>query len=58
MKPLPGVKDLAARAGMPDVMLMNDGTKVSTPAQWQKRRAEMKKTLEYYFTGISAAAAR
>src|SRR6476469_8973585 len=53
MKPLPGVKELPARAEMPDPMLMNDGTKVSTPAQWQKRRAEIKKTLEYYFTGIA-----
>lgn len=53
MKPLPGVKDLPARPEMPDAMLMNDGTKVTTPAQWRKRRAEMKQILEYYFTGIA-----
>jgi hypothetical protein len=53
MKPLPAVKDLPARAGMPDTMLMNDGTKVTTPAQWPKRRAEMKRILEYYLTGIA-----
>jgi (4-O-methyl)-D-glucuronate---lignin esterase len=52
-KPLPGVKDLPVRASMPDMMLMNDGTRVSTPAQWRKRRAEMKQILEYYFAGIS-----
>jgi hypothetical protein len=32
---------------------MNDGTKVSTPAQWGKRRAEMKQILEYYFAGLA-----
>ncbi|HEX3084157.1 MAG TPA: hypothetical protein VHP99_06515, partial [Pyrinomonadaceae bacterium] len=53
MKPLPNVKDLPDRTGMPDVMLMNDGTKVSTPAQWSKRRAEMKQILEYYFAGLA-----
>ena len=53
MKPLPGVKHLPARAEMPDVMLMNDGTKVTTQAQWRKRRAEMKRILEYYFAGIA-----
>ena len=30
---------------------MNDGTKVKTPAQWQKRREEIKKILEYYAVG-------
>lgn len=53
MKPLPGVKDLPVRAQMPDVMLMNDGTKVTTPAQWRKRRVEMKRILEYYFAGLA-----
>jgi hypothetical protein len=53
MKPLPGAKALTARAEMPDVMLMNDGTKVTTPAQWHKRRAEMKQILEYYFAGLA-----
>jgi hypothetical protein len=27
---------------LPDVLTMNDGTKVTTPAQWKKRRAEIK----------------
>jgi hypothetical protein len=27
---------------LPDVLTMNDGTRVATPAQWKKRRAEIK----------------
>jgi len=27
---------------LPDILIMNDGTKVTTPAQWKKRRAEIK----------------
>jgi hypothetical protein len=27
---------------IPDVLTMKDGTKITTPAQWQKRRAELK----------------
>jgi hypothetical protein len=27
---------------LPDVLTLNDGTKVTTPAQWEKRRAEIK----------------
>ncbi len=48
---MPGVKDLPARPDLPDVMTMNDGTKVKTPAQWQKRREEIKKILQYYAIG-------
>ncbi len=36
---------------MPDVMIMNDGTRVTTPEQWQKRREEVKDILEYYELG-------
>jgi hypothetical protein len=53
MKPLPGVNELPVRAEMPDVLTMNDGTKVTTPKQWQKRREEMKRILEYYAVGQS-----
>lgn len=53
MKPLPGVKALPVRAAMPDVMLMNNGTRVATPAQWAKRRADIKRILEYYFAGLA-----
>ncbi len=48
---LPGVKDLPVRKEMPDVMIMNDGTKVTTRTQWEKRREEMKRILEYYAVG-------
>ena len=48
---MPGVKDLPVRPELPDVMTMNDGTKVKTPAQWQKRREEIKNILEYYAVG-------
>ena len=48
---LPGVNDLPVRAGMPDVMTMNNGQKVTTVKQWEKRREEMKKNLEYYAIG-------
>ena len=48
---LPGVDQLPVRKEMPDVMLMNDGTKVTTRAQWEKRREEIKRTLAYYAVG-------
>lgn len=48
---LPGVDRLPVRKEMPDVLLMNDGTRVSTRAQWEKRRQEMKRTLAYYAVG-------
>jgi hypothetical protein len=51
MKPLPGVNDLPVRAEMPDVLMMNDGTKVTTVKQWKQRREEMKRILEYYAVG-------
>jgi hypothetical protein len=48
---LPGVKDLPVRKELPDVMVMNDGKKVTTRAQWEKRRQEIKKILAYYAVG-------
>jgi hypothetical protein len=36
---------------MPDVMSMNDGTRVTTVQQWNKRREEMKQILEHYELG-------
>jgi hypothetical protein len=47
----PEVKDLPVRKELPDVMVMDDGTKVTTPEQWQKRREEMKAILEFYELG-------
>lgn len=48
---LPGVSDLPVRKEMPDVMIMNDGTRVTTQEQWKKRREEIRQTLEYYHVG-------
>lgn len=51
LAPLPGVKDLPVRNEMPDVLTMNDGTKVRSARQWQKRREEMRKILAWYAVG-------
>ena len=48
---LPGVKDLPVRKQLPEVMVMNDGTKVTSRRQWEKRREEMKRILSYYAVG-------
>ena len=47
----PDVNDLPVRKEMPEVMTMNDGTKVTTVEQWRQRREEMKQILEYYELG-------
>jgi (4-O-methyl)-D-glucuronate---lignin esterase len=51
MKSMPGVNQLPNHPAMPDVMVMNNGQHVKTVKQWQKRREEMKRTLEYYAVG-------
>ena len=51
MGTLPGVDELPIRKEMPEVMVMNDGTRVTTPQQWQQRREEMKRILAYYAVG-------
>ena len=48
---LPGVNSLPVRKEMPDVTIMNDGAKVATERQWEKRREEMKRIMEYYAVG-------
>jgi hypothetical protein len=47
----PEVKDLPVQTNLPDVMTMEDGTKVTTLAQWRVRREEMKAILEHYELG-------
>jgi hypothetical protein len=47
----PDVNDLPVRKEMPEVMTMNDGTRVATVEQWHQRREEMKQILEYYELG-------
>jgi len=51
----PEVKDLPVRKQMPDAMTMDDGTKVTTVAQWRARREEMKAILEHYELGHAPA---
>lgn len=51
MGPLPGPAELPAITGLPDVLVMNDGSRVTTAGQWRQRREEMKRTLAYYATG-------
>ena len=48
---MPEVKDLPVRPELPDVMTMEDGTKVRTVTQWRARREEMKRILEHYELG-------
>src|SRR5690349_4312484 len=48
---LPGPDQLPVRLEMPDVLTMNDGTKVTTPEQFKERQKEMRKILEYYHVG-------
>ena len=48
---LPGVNELPTRAAMPDVMVMGDGTRVTTRRQWETRRQEMRRILSYYAVG-------
>ena len=48
---LPGVAELPSRPALPDVMVMNDGTKVTTRRQWERRREEMRHLLSYYAVG-------
>ncbi len=49
---LPGVNALPVREALPDVMAMNDGTKVANRRQWEQRREEMKRILAYYAVGL------
>ncbi len=51
MGTLPGVNALPVSKDLPDVLVMNDGTKVTTRKQWERRREEMKRILAYYAVG-------
>src|SRR5476651_698814 len=48
---MPGVDELPVRKEMPDPLVMNDGTKVTTVEQMKKRQQEIRATLEYYHVG-------
>ncbi len=47
----PDPKDLPIQTNLPDVMTLDDGSRVTTPEQWNARRSEMKAILEYYELG-------
>ncbi len=49
--PMPDVNALPLRKELPDPLVMNDGAKATTVAQWDARRTEMKRVLEYYSIG-------
>ncbi|MBN1764879.1 MAG: acetylxylan esterase [Sedimentisphaerales bacterium] len=53
---LPGVDKLAVIEELPDPFLMNNGRRVHTPGEWEKRRAEMKAMILYYQYGHMPAA--
>lgn len=48
---MPGVAALPEHPGLPDPLVMNDGTRVTTPEQWARRRNEIRHILEYYAVG-------
>jgi hypothetical protein len=49
--PMPGVNALPLREEMPDVMVTDEGRRVTSAAQWKQRREEMKRVLAYYAVG-------
>ena len=52
---MPGVKELPVRNELPDPMITEDGKEVTTREQWQARREEMKRILQYYAVGAMPA---
>ena len=51
MATLPSVVDLPVQKEMPDPLVMRNGEKVKSVAQWRQRREEMKEILEFYELG-------
>jgi hypothetical protein len=51
MPPMPGVDNLPSRPEMPAVLTMNNGQPVRNAEQWNERRSEMRRMLEYYAVG-------
>lgn len=49
---LPAPTELPSRPGLPDPLVMMDGTRVTTKEQWfEKRRPELKKLFQHYMYG-------
>ncbi len=53
MPEMPGVNQLPNRPAMPDIMTLNNGRRVKTLKQWEERREQMKRILEYYAVGLA-----
>lgn len=53
MPDMPGVDQLPVRTEMPPVMTLENGKPVKTQKQWEERRGEMKRVLEYYAVGLA-----
>jgi hypothetical protein len=53
MPDMPGVDQLPLRPEMPDVMALDNGKPVKTLKQWDERREQMKRILEYYAVGLA-----
>jgi hypothetical protein len=51
MPDMPGVDQLPNRPEMPDVMTLDNGKPVKNVKQWNERREQMKRILEYYAVG-------
>jgi len=53
MANMPGVNQLPDQPGMPAVLTLNNGKPVKTQKQWQERREQMKRALDYYAVGLA-----
>lgn len=49
--PHPGPDELPAQSGVPDVLRAKDGSRITTPEQWEQRRGEILDMLAYYEYG-------
>ncbi|MDI9477362.1 MAG: hypothetical protein QM345_01200, partial [Bacillota bacterium] len=48
---MPGVKDLPLRNELPDVFIFEDGARVTSLAEWNKRKEEIAELYQYYMYG-------
>src|SRR4051794_10163631 len=49
--PAADVKNLPLHKELPDALVGSDGRRITSPEQWEQRRAEMKAVIERYLTG-------
>jgi hypothetical protein len=47
----PAVNDLPIQTNLPDPLVMEDGQKITTPAQWARQRQQMREIIEHYAIG-------